>query len=165
MKLEEDTAGVATLTTVVTLVERGVYSYRFPSISSISNSRPSEAGVLKSTMASCDGRAWLPSRAVLAGQPQSNNTPEGEIWIFEAGVRLFNLTAKVTLENFDCFPHRPTHLRIDGCIDLDAPGALSIVDRWADSLLAKAPTRITSQDVSGAGLVRETVDALFGISL
>ncbi len=49
--------------------------------------------------------------------------------------------------------------------DLDAPGALSIVDRWADSLLAKAPTRITSQDVSGAGLVRETVDALLGISL
>jgi L-cysteine:1D-myo-inositol 2-amino-2-deoxy-alpha-D-glucopyranoside ligase len=49
--------------------------------------------------------------------------------------------------------------------DLDAPGALSIVDRWADSLLAKAPTRMTSQDVSGARLVKETVDALLGISL
>jgi L-cysteine:1D-myo-inositol 2-amino-2-deoxy-alpha-D-glucopyranoside ligase len=49
--------------------------------------------------------------------------------------------------------------------DLDAPGALSIVDRWADSLLAKAPTRITSQDVSGVRLVKETVDALLGISL
>jgi len=49
--------------------------------------------------------------------------------------------------------------------DLDAPGALSILDRWADSLLAKAPTRITSQDVSGVRLVKETVDALLGISL
>jgi L-cysteine:1D-myo-inositol 2-amino-2-deoxy-alpha-D-glucopyranoside ligase len=49
--------------------------------------------------------------------------------------------------------------------DLDAPGALSIVDRWADSLLAKAPARMTSQDVSGARLVKETVDALLGISL
>jgi L-cysteine:1D-myo-inositol 2-amino-2-deoxy-alpha-D-glucopyranoside ligase len=49
--------------------------------------------------------------------------------------------------------------------DLDAPGALSIVDRWADSLLAKAPTRITSQDAFGARLVRETVDARLGIVL
>jgi L-cysteine:1D-myo-inositol 2-amino-2-deoxy-alpha-D-glucopyranoside ligase len=49
--------------------------------------------------------------------------------------------------------------------DLDAPGALSILDRWADSLLAKAPTRITSQDVSGVRLVKETADALLGISL
>jgi L-cysteine:1D-myo-inositol 2-amino-2-deoxy-alpha-D-glucopyranoside ligase len=49
--------------------------------------------------------------------------------------------------------------------DLDAPGALSIVDRWADSLLAKAPTRITSQDASGARLVKETVDARLGIVL
>ena len=49
--------------------------------------------------------------------------------------------------------------------DLDAPGALSIVNRWADSLLAKAPTRITAQDVSGARLVKETVDARLGITL
>jgi L-cysteine:1D-myo-inositol 2-amino-2-deoxy-alpha-D-glucopyranoside ligase len=49
--------------------------------------------------------------------------------------------------------------------DLDAPGALLIVDRWADSLLARAPTRITWSDVSGARLVRETVDALLGIIL
>jgi L-cysteine:1D-myo-inositol 2-amino-2-deoxy-alpha-D-glucopyranoside ligase len=49
--------------------------------------------------------------------------------------------------------------------DLDAPGALVLVDRWADSLLAKPPTRVTSQDVSGARLVKETADALFGISL
>jgi L-cysteine:1D-myo-inositol 2-amino-2-deoxy-alpha-D-glucopyranoside ligase len=49
--------------------------------------------------------------------------------------------------------------------DLDAPRALYIVDRWADSLLAKAPTRFTRQDVSGARLVKETVDALLGITL
>jgi L-cysteine:1D-myo-inositol 2-amino-2-deoxy-alpha-D-glucopyranoside ligase len=49
--------------------------------------------------------------------------------------------------------------------DLDAPGALTIVDRWADSLLAEPPTRITPRDVSGARLVRDTVDALLGIRL
>ena len=32
--------------------------------------------------------------------------------------------------------------------DLDAPGALGILDRWADRLLADAPTRITPADVS-----------------
>jgi L-cysteine:1D-myo-inositol 2-amino-2-deoxy-alpha-D-glucopyranoside ligase len=49
--------------------------------------------------------------------------------------------------------------------DLDAPGALIVVDRWADRLVAEAPTRITLDDVSGARLVRDTVDALLGISL
>jgi L-cysteine:1D-myo-inositol 2-amino-2-deoxy-alpha-D-glucopyranoside ligase len=49
--------------------------------------------------------------------------------------------------------------------DLDAPGALVIVDRWADSLLAEAPTRITRRDVAGARLVKQTVDALLGITL
>ena len=49
--------------------------------------------------------------------------------------------------------------------DLDAPGALGIVDRWADRLLADAPTRITPADVSGARLVRGTADALLGIRL
>jgi hypothetical protein len=49
--------------------------------------------------------------------------------------------------------------------DLDATHALVIVDRWADSLLAKAPTRITPHDVSGARLGKETVDALLGITL
>jgi L-cysteine:1D-myo-inositol 2-amino-2-deoxy-alpha-D-glucopyranoside ligase len=47
--------------------------------------------------------------------------------------------------------------------DLDAPGALGIVDRWADRLLADAPTRITPADVAGARLVRDTTDALLGI--
>jgi L-cysteine:1D-myo-inositol 2-amino-2-deoxy-alpha-D-glucopyranoside ligase len=49
--------------------------------------------------------------------------------------------------------------------DLDAPGALAIVDHWADTLLAEAPTRITPADVSGARLVRATVDALLGTRL
>jgi L-cysteine:1D-myo-inositol 2-amino-2-deoxy-alpha-D-glucopyranoside ligase len=49
--------------------------------------------------------------------------------------------------------------------DLDAPGALVVVDRWADRLLAEAPTRITPADVAGARLVRDTVDALLGIRL
>ena len=49
--------------------------------------------------------------------------------------------------------------------DLDAPGALGILDRWADRLLADAPTRITPADVAGARLIRATVDALLGISL
>jgi L-cysteine:1D-myo-inositol 2-amino-2-deoxy-alpha-D-glucopyranoside ligase len=49
--------------------------------------------------------------------------------------------------------------------DLDAPGALGLIDRWADRLLADAPTRITPPDVAGARLVRDAVDALLGISL
>jgi L-cysteine:1D-myo-inositol 2-amino-2-deoxy-alpha-D-glucopyranoside ligase len=49
--------------------------------------------------------------------------------------------------------------------DLDAPGALGILDRWADRLLAGAPTRITPADVSGARLVRDAADALLGIKL
>ena len=49
--------------------------------------------------------------------------------------------------------------------DLDAPGALAVVDRWADVLLAEPPTRITSRDLAGARLVQATVDALLGLSL
>ena len=49
--------------------------------------------------------------------------------------------------------------------DLDAPGALTIVDRWADSLLHEPPTRFTPRDVAGARLVKRAVDALLGISL
>jgi L-cysteine:1D-myo-inositol 2-amino-2-deoxy-alpha-D-glucopyranoside ligase len=49
--------------------------------------------------------------------------------------------------------------------DLDAPGALGIIDRWADRLLADAPTRITPADVSGARLIQAAADALLGIRL
>jgi L-cysteine:1D-myo-inositol 2-amino-2-deoxy-alpha-D-glucopyranoside ligase len=49
--------------------------------------------------------------------------------------------------------------------DLDAPGALEVVGRWADSVLAEAPTRITREDAAGARLVRDTIDALLGVSL
>ena len=49
--------------------------------------------------------------------------------------------------------------------DLDAPGALAVVDHWADTLIAGPPTRITPGDLVGARLVRATADALLGISL
>jgi L-cysteine:1D-myo-inositol 2-amino-2-deoxy-alpha-D-glucopyranoside ligase len=49
--------------------------------------------------------------------------------------------------------------------DLDAPGALAVVDHWADTLLAEAPMRLTPGDVDGARLVRDTVDALLGVTL
>jgi L-cysteine:1D-myo-inositol 2-amino-2-deoxy-alpha-D-glucopyranoside ligase len=49
--------------------------------------------------------------------------------------------------------------------DLDAPGALAIVDHWADTLVAEPPTRITAEDLAGARLVTATVDTLLGISL
>ena len=49
--------------------------------------------------------------------------------------------------------------------DLDAPGALAVVDHWADALLAEPPTRITPRDLAGAHLVQATVDALLGLSL
>jgi L-cysteine:1D-myo-inositol 2-amino-2-deoxy-alpha-D-glucopyranoside ligase len=49
--------------------------------------------------------------------------------------------------------------------DLDAPGALAIVDRWADVLVAEPPTGITPGDLAGARLVRATVDALLGVRL
>jgi len=49
--------------------------------------------------------------------------------------------------------------------DLDAPGALAVVDRWADALLAEPPTRITPHDLAGARLVQAAIDALLGISL
>jgi L-cysteine:1D-myo-inositol 2-amino-2-deoxy-alpha-D-glucopyranoside ligase len=51
--------------------------------------------------------------------------------------------------------------------DLDAPGALAVVDRWADSVLTAG-----DEPGSGAGaardagsLVRDTVDALLGVAL
>jgi L-cysteine:1D-myo-inositol 2-amino-2-deoxy-alpha-D-glucopyranoside ligase len=42
--------------------------------------------------------------------------------------------------------------------DLDAPGALAVVDRWADAALARPGS-------SDAGLVRDTIDALLGVAL
>jgi len=49
--------------------------------------------------------------------------------------------------------------------DLDAPGALAVVDHWADTLVAEPPTRITTEDLAGARLVKATVDALLGVRL
>jgi L-cysteine:1D-myo-inositol 2-amino-2-deoxy-alpha-D-glucopyranoside ligase len=45
--------------------------------------------------------------------------------------------------------------------DLDAPGALAVVDGWADDVLAGA---VPPAD-SGADLVRDAVDALLGVVL
>jgi L-cysteine:1D-myo-inositol 2-amino-2-deoxy-alpha-D-glucopyranoside ligase len=42
--------------------------------------------------------------------------------------------------------------------DLDAPGALAVIDAWADASLA-AP------EPAGGSLVRDTIDALLGIAL
>lgn len=44
--------------------------------------------------------------------------------------------------------------------DLDAPGALAVVDRWADETLASGGT-----DTDAPTLVRHTVDALLGVEL
>jgi L-cysteine:1D-myo-inositol 2-amino-2-deoxy-alpha-D-glucopyranoside ligase len=49
--------------------------------------------------------------------------------------------------------------------DLDAPGALAVVDRWADTLLAAPPDGLIPPHLAGARLVRDTVDALLGIQL
>ena len=54
--------------------------------------------------------------------------------------------------------------------DLDAPGALAVVDRWADALLAAPAAAVTPPHPAGTGLagarlVRDTVDALLGIQL
>jgi L-cysteine:1D-myo-inositol 2-amino-2-deoxy-alpha-D-glucopyranoside ligase len=55
--------------------------------------------------------------------------------------------------------------------DLDAPGALAAIDRWADPVLAP-PVRarpVRARPAAGtaepAGLVRDTVDALLGVAL
>ncbi|MGH3124836.1 MAG: hypothetical protein ACRDND_27960, partial [Streptosporangiaceae bacterium] len=45
--------------------------------------------------------------------------------------------------------------------DLDAPGALAVVDGWAGDVLAAA---VPPAD-SGADLVRDAVDALLGVAL
>jgi L-cysteine:1D-myo-inositol 2-amino-2-deoxy-alpha-D-glucopyranoside ligase len=44
--------------------------------------------------------------------------------------------------------------------DLDAPGALTIVDAWADAVLTGEPTA-----AADGGLVRDATDALLGIAL
>jgi L-cysteine:1D-myo-inositol 2-amino-2-deoxy-alpha-D-glucopyranoside ligase len=46
--------------------------------------------------------------------------------------------------------------------DLDAPGALAVIDAWADAVLAAPPGSVSPAD---ARLVRDTADALLGVSL
>jgi L-cysteine:1D-myo-inositol 2-amino-2-deoxy-alpha-D-glucopyranoside ligase len=45
--------------------------------------------------------------------------------------------------------------------DLDAPGALAVVDAWADVVLGHSP----GAGAVGAAVVRDTVDALLGVAL
>jgi L-cysteine:1D-myo-inositol 2-amino-2-deoxy-alpha-D-glucopyranoside ligase len=42
--------------------------------------------------------------------------------------------------------------------DLDAPGALAVIDSWADAILAHPGP-------ADAGLIRDTIDALLGVAL
>jgi L-cysteine:1D-myo-inositol 2-amino-2-deoxy-alpha-D-glucopyranoside ligase len=50
--------------------------------------------------------------------------------------------------------------------DLDAPGALAAVDAWADSVLAAPGSpALASLGPSGAGLIRDAIDALLGVAL
>ncbi|MGI9007084.1 MAG: cysteine--1-D-myo-inosityl 2-amino-2-deoxy-alpha-D-glucopyranoside ligase [Streptosporangiaceae bacterium] len=46
--------------------------------------------------------------------------------------------------------------------DLDAPGALAVVDRWADAVLAG---RAEPAEAMEAGVIRDAVDALLGVTL
>jgi L-cysteine:1D-myo-inositol 2-amino-2-deoxy-alpha-D-glucopyranoside ligase len=47
--------------------------------------------------------------------------------------------------------------------DLDAPGALAVVDRWASAITGAAA--LPPGTAASAELVRDTVDALLGIAL
>jgi len=47
--------------------------------------------------------------------------------------------------------------------DLDAPGALAAVDRWASAVTGAA--ELPAGTAAAAALVRDTVDALLGIAL
>jgi len=52
--------------------------------------------------------------------------------------------------------------------DLDAPGALAVVDRWADAILAERPIGDPASppaDRAEGYLVRDAVDALLGVAL
>jgi L-cysteine:1D-myo-inositol 2-amino-2-deoxy-alpha-D-glucopyranoside ligase len=49
--------------------------------------------------------------------------------------------------------------------DLDAPGALAVVDAWADAVLAADGIAATPEFAASARLVRDAVDALLGVEL
>lgn len=66
-------------------------------------------------------------------------------------------------------PLRDAHLvlaEVRRCLadDLDAPGALAAVDRWADAALTEGTGDVASSAVA-ARLVRDTVDALLGVAV
>jgi L-cysteine:1D-myo-inositol 2-amino-2-deoxy-alpha-D-glucopyranoside ligase len=49
--------------------------------------------------------------------------------------------------------------------DLDAPGALAVVDQWAESVLAASASGAPALEHAAGRLVRDTVDALLGVAL
>jgi L-cysteine:1D-myo-inositol 2-amino-2-deoxy-alpha-D-glucopyranoside ligase len=49
--------------------------------------------------------------------------------------------------------------------DLDAPGALAVVDMWAETMLATARSAEVSDLAASTRLVRDAVDALLGVAL
>ncbi len=49
--------------------------------------------------------------------------------------------------------------------DLDAPGAIAVVDAWADAMLADPPAAGAADVAGSTRLVRDGVDALLGIAL
>jgi L-cysteine:1D-myo-inositol 2-amino-2-deoxy-alpha-D-glucopyranoside ligase len=49
--------------------------------------------------------------------------------------------------------------------DLDAPGALAVVDAWADTMLDSSPRAEVSDVASSTRLVRDAADALLGVAL
>jgi L-cysteine:1D-myo-inositol 2-amino-2-deoxy-alpha-D-glucopyranoside ligase len=49
--------------------------------------------------------------------------------------------------------------------DLDAPGALAVVDEWAERMLAGSATDLAADTAASTRLVRDAVDALLGVAL
>jgi len=49
--------------------------------------------------------------------------------------------------------------------DLDAPGALAVVDSWAEMMLAGAAADPAGHLTGSTRLVRDAVDALLGVAL
>jgi L-cysteine:1D-myo-inositol 2-amino-2-deoxy-alpha-D-glucopyranoside ligase len=60
-------------------------------------------------------------------------------------------------------------MRVRLADDLDAPGALAVVDEWADAVLAAdgaADDAVAAPEfAASARLVRDAVDALLGVGL
>jgi L-cysteine:1D-myo-inositol 2-amino-2-deoxy-alpha-D-glucopyranoside ligase len=49
--------------------------------------------------------------------------------------------------------------------DLDAPGALAVIDSWVSGAPAGGSTAVSGSAADEAALIRDTADALLGIAL